>query len=107
LIRDSQFGLGDASTAIEGVASAFELPDLLTEAEKSAMQRAFRRLKPTQREMLWFRFVEGWTATEMVDEGLVQGVRAATLRVYINRATTRLKELFDRELLGTTETDLG
>jgi RNA polymerase sigma-70 factor, ECF subfamily len=97
-VRDQRRSVSEPDPDHHGMAAAFELPEPLTDRESAALQRAFRRLKPTQRELLWFRFIEGWLPSEIVREGLVQGVSAESVRVYINRAATRLRELFESEL---------
>ncbi len=98
LVRDQRMPVVEPDADYHAIAAVFELPEPLTDRERAALQRAFRRLKPTQRELLWFRFIEGWLPSEVVREGLIQGVSAESVRVYINRAATRLKELFDSEL---------
>ncbi len=73
------------------------LAEALTTSEKGAMQRAFRRLRPAQRELLWWRYVEGWTPTEIARDRLEGGIPAAHVKVYISRAVVKLAALYQDE----------
>jgi RNA polymerase sigma factor (sigma-70 family) len=71
---------------------------LLSNREAAAVRRAFRTLKPTERELLWRRYVEGWTPSEMSRAGFAKGVPEEHVRVYVNRAAKKLAAALQREM---------
>jgi RNA polymerase sigma factor (sigma-70 family) len=78
------------STADRGADMSDQPSDVLTSSEKGALRRAFRRLRPAQRELLWWRYVEGWTPTEIARVKLNGTVPDKHVKVYVVRAVTRL-----------------
>jgi RNA polymerase sigma factor (sigma-70 family) len=98
MVRDQRMPLIDPSADEDQLLATFDLPEPPTAADRQALQRAFRRLGSIQRQLLWHRYVEGWMPTEIIREGLVEGISEKSVRVYINRAAARLRELFENEL---------
>jgi RNA polymerase sigma factor (sigma-70 family) len=86
----------EAIAALEGLDEPPEEP--LTPAESRALQRAFRGLTPTQRNLMWLRYVEGKSPTEISRSGVVPGIPEEHVRVYINRAALKLAKRYREEL---------
>jgi RNA polymerase sigma factor (sigma-70 family) len=70
----------------------------LSTAEKRALTRAFKKLRPAQRELLWWRFVEGWAPTEIARGKLEGSVPEGHVKVYVARAMKKLSSLYDNEM---------
>jgi RNA polymerase sigma factor (sigma-70 family) len=71
--------------------------DVLTGRETGALRRAFRRLRPAQRDLLWWRYVEGWTPTEIARVKLNGSIPDNHVKVYVARAVSKLAAAYDEE----------
>jgi RNA polymerase sigma factor (sigma-70 family) len=70
----------------------------LTEREKRALRRAFRSLTPTQQRLLHARYVQEHSPTEISRLGLAEGIQETHVKVYVNRAATKLAQRYSDEL---------
>jgi RNA polymerase sigma factor (sigma-70 family) len=66
----------------------------LTSREKTALRSAMRKLNPLQRQLLWWRYVMGYTPTEIARQKLAEGVREEHVKVYVSRAVQKLRDLY-------------
>jgi DNA-directed RNA polymerase specialized sigma24 family protein len=77
--------------------AAVDSADILTRGEKEALRRAFRRLRPAQRELLWWRYIEGWTPTQIARLKLEGAVPDNHVKVYVARAVSKLAAVYEDE----------
>jgi RNA polymerase sigma factor (sigma-70 family) len=79
-------------------ASAVDVEVGITPAERAALRRAMRKLKPTQRELLWWVEVLGLRPVELVRAGVVGDIPENQIKVYVWRARRALQALYETEL---------
>jgi RNA polymerase sigma-70 factor (ECF subfamily) len=70
----------------------------LTTHERDALREAFKKLNETQRRLLWERFVFEREPAEIARQPEFVGVPADHIRVYVNRAAARLREVYEEIL---------
>lgn len=81
-------------------------PELLTEAERQALRRAFARLNDTQQALLRLRFISALPHREIARHVLGGQQSEANVRVYVNRATVVLRRYYDDELRAVTRKEV-
>jgi RNA polymerase sigma factor (sigma-70 family) len=92
--------MGDEQS-LQADSPGFDLPgevEARSPRERAAVRSAFRTLKPAERELLWWRYVEGKTPTEISRSGLARGIPEDHVKVYVNRAAKKLADAFQREM---------
>lgn len=77
---------------------------LLDDADAQAMRRAFGRLSARDQKLVFMRTLFGCRHAEIAAHPVAAGLNEATVRVYVNRATKRLRRLYEQESAGRTET---
>jgi RNA polymerase sigma factor (sigma-70 family) len=80
----------------ESVELASFVEEPLTTHESAALRRAMARLTPTQRTLVWWRYVRGLTPVEISRAGLTE-IPEEQVRVYIARAMTSLRTYMEEE----------
>jgi len=84
-----QVGIGETPQVI---------PEPLTRSQRQAVRRAFRRLNETQQKLVLLNSVAGLSPAEIVTSGKIPGCPVEHIRVYLNRAYKRLRNLYEEEL---------
>ena len=87
----------EARAVVQPELALYGLEDPLSRAEVEALQRAYQSLNPTQRRLLWERYVVGREPAKIARLEEFREVPPAHIRVYINRAAARLKQLYEKE----------
>jgi RNA polymerase sigma-70 factor (ECF subfamily) len=95
LVRDARRGprpLFDAAVEMAGVAA----PEGAVDAEGRAdVRRAFGRLKPRERALLWLAYANGSSHHEIAD---VLGVKTASIKLLLFRARRKLAAALQRQV---------
>jgi RNA polymerase sigma factor (sigma-70 family) len=74
-----------------------DVGDPITAAEQAALYRAFSRLRPRERLLLFYRFVLEWKPRELAAE-LFTEMSAGQIRVAVHRAVERARRFYLEEL---------
>jgi RNA polymerase sigma factor (sigma-70 family) len=101
----SKGGEGEETTDVlrkrldEGAMREFEEPEPLTRAEERAIRRALGRLTNTEQWLLRLRYVYGFRNVDIARQELAgRPLPEEHVRVYVNRATKRLRAYYEEEL---------
>jgi RNA polymerase sigma-70 factor (ECF subfamily) len=65
-------------------------PDIAQIDSQKMLARAFRRMRPRERQLLWLAYAEGATHAEIAE---ITGLRAAGIRILLFRARRKLARL--------------
>jgi len=74
----------------EGAFAAEQGPDIAHIDSQKMLARAFHRMRPRERQLLWLAYAEGATHAEIAE---ITGLRAAGIRILLYRARRKLARL--------------
>jgi RNA polymerase sigma factor (sigma-70 family) len=95
--RDRHARLPDLGLELQGEHLADPLSSLMIDVQEGALRRAFMRLNEQQQRLLFLRHVLGCRHAEIARHRLSEAVPEDHVRVYVNRATKKLRELYAEE----------
>jgi RNA polymerase sigma factor (sigma-70 family) len=95
--RDRDARLPDLGLELQIEHLADPLSSLMIDVQEGALRRAFMRLNEQQQRLLFLRHVLGCRHAEIARHRLSEAVPEEHVRVYVNRATKKLRELYAEE----------